>query len=414
MRDELTANRSVGTKEGERPADNYGSTEIRAPMLDWFRRRLAFLFAPKSVTGWHSKAPLHPSPAAKWQGTERRVAERRSAKSSVAPPATSEAAKSATSASVAAPAADDAPLPEMPQPTQGGGLDAEQHVRGNLETRQREIVEKIGERVKLGTFDLPHLPSTSMVVINLAANPSSEIKEIVDTISTDPVLSSRLLQLSNSALYATTEPVETLHEAVMRIGMRELRSLIFALSMRQVLTRKNQLTSYADEIWRQSYSVGVICREIGPMLGMERDKAFLLGLLHDVGKIPLLSMLQVHAENSGDVTPALVGRVFMDHHERAGEEMAKRWKLSDEFISVAGCHHHYAANEEFARSAALVSLAHRLDLHLSTGHANLYWSQNEYPQLAYLGFPKDRQYGLLRAAHEVFVKNQESHAAEAA
>ncbi len=295
----------------------------------------------------------------------------------------------------------------MPEPTRGGGLDAIQSIRQDLQARQREIVEQIRAKVEASNYEMPHLPSTSMVVINLAANPSSEIAEIVETISTDPVLSSRLLQLSNSALYAAAQPVETLHEAVMRVGMRELRSLIFALSMRQVI-QKNQLASYADEIWRQSYSVGVICRTIGPMCGMPADKAFLLGLLHDIGKIPLIAMLQ-NVDNTGDVNSALVGRVFMDFHERTGAEMALRWKLSDEIISVAGQHHKYAENEEYPRSAAIVTLAHRLDMHLSMG-SSVYWSRDEYHELEFLGVPRERHGELLKEAHEAFTQNRDPEA----
>lgn len=350
-----------------------------------------------------------------WAGPERRSGEERRGAAPVAkvpaPPAVERAATPAPVAPAAparpAPAAAEVgepELPALPAPRRGGGLDAEEHVQQTLQARQREIVDRIGELVDKGDYELPHLPSTSVVVINLAANPSSEIAQIVETISTDPVLSSRLLQLANSALYATQEPVETLHAAVMRVGLRELRSLIFALSMRQVLSRKNHLTSYADEIWRQSYSVGVIARTIGPMMGIERDKAFLLGLLHDVGKIPLIAMIERAGKNAADVTPSLVGRVFLEYHEHAGREMARRWKLSEEFVSVAGRHHRYTENEEHPRSAALVSLAHRLDLHLSMGKA-IYWSQNAYPELDYLGIHDEARQELLKAAHEAFVQN---------
>jgi len=302
----------------------------------------------------------------------------------------------------------------MPEPVTETVLESPQILSGPLLTRQREILDRIGERIERGQFDLPHLPSTSMVVMDLAANPSSEIPEIVETLSTDPVLSTRLLRMANSALYATQEPVETIHEAIMRVGMRELRSLILALSMRQVIFRNGKLTNYAEETWRQAYSVAVISRSIAEPCSMPADKLFLLGLLHDVGKIALLSMLQREIKDTQDVTPTLVGRAFLEYHEHTGSLMAEGWKLSEEFISVAGCHHNYENNEQYARSAAVVSLAHRLDMNLSSGDASVYWRASSYPELEFLGLNPDAQTALIATAHEAFMENLEDSPTKAA
>ncbi len=302
----------------------------------------------------------------------------------------------------------------MPEPGREIPLESDQVTTGPLRTRQRQILDRIGERIERGQFNLPHLPSTSMVVMDLAANPSSEIPEIVQSLSTDPVLSTRLLRMANSALYATQEPVETLHEAIMRVGMRELRSLILALSMRQVIFRKGNLTSYAEETWRQAYSVAVICRSISEKCGMPSDKMFLLGLLHDVGKIALLSMLQKEIKEASDATPTLVGRAFLEYHESVGALMAEGWKLSDEFISVAGCHHDFESNKLYSRSAAVVSLAHRLDMNLSGGDAGIYWSETSYPEMEYLGLNPDAQRDVIETAHVAFTTNRDGEQGEAA
>ena len=302
----------------------------------------------------------------------------------------------------------------MPESLPEVVLESPQILSGRLLDRQREILDRIGERIERGQFDLPHLPSTSMVVMDLAANPSSEIPEIVESLSSDPVLSTRLLRMANSALYATQEPVETIHEAIMRVGMRELRSLILALSMRQVIFRNGNLTSYAEETWRQAYSVAVICRSISEQCGMPGDKMFLLGLLHDVGKIALLSMLQREVKDPKDVTPTLVGRSFLEYHEQTGSLMAEGWKLSEEFISVAGCHHKYENNEEYGRSAAVVSLAHRLDMNLSGGDASIYWRESGYPELKFLGLGPDAQAAVISTAHIAFMENLEEGQTKAA
>jgi HD-like signal output (HDOD) protein len=98
---------------------------------------------------------------------------------------------------------------------------------------------------------------------------------------------------------------------------------------------------------------------------MDPEKAFMIGLLQDIGKIALLTILRRAVTSSADVTPALVGRLFRHYHERAGAAVAKAWMLPEELTSVAAAHHDYASNESFPRSAALAYLAHKLDLYLS-------------------------------------------------
>ncbi len=303
---------------------------------------------------------------------------------------------------------------EMPEAGKYSGIESEEVLSQSLQARQAEILERVGQTVRALEVQLPHLPSTSMVVMDMAANPSIEIKDMVASISQDPVLSSRLMQMANSVIYGGKEPVESLQEAVMRVGMRALRSQIFSMSMRQVIFRNRQLSAYAEEMWRQSYSVGQICRALAPIVGMEAEKAFLLGLLHDVGKIALISVLQREAKNGSDITPSLVGKAFMEHHEFAGRAMATKWKLSDEFISVAGQHHDFKSNEDYPRSAAIVCLAHQLDLLLSIGDSS-YWKPEQYKQMDFLGLNEDQRYEILNQAYDVYMEaTQQGEGSEAA
>ena len=214
----------------------------------------------------------------------------------------------------------------------------------------------------------------------------------------DPVLSSELLRTSNSVVYASEEPVDTLHAAVVRIGLRALRSLIFSVSMRGTILRSGILSEYAEDVWRQSYSVAMTAREIAPQIGVDPEKAFLLGLLQDIGKIALLAMLSKEVKNPRECTPELVGHVFQVYHQVAGAAMARKWKLPPEFISVAGCHHDWSQNTEFGRSAAMANLAHRIDLALSLGDAELWASLANLPALHFLVPQEDARQRLLAHA----------------
>ena len=306
-----------------------------------------------------------------------------------------------------------APLPgrDKPREAAAGGLspaaellallDGKAHFQHALTGREETILSAVARRADEGDLALPHLPATSLAAMEMAAKPSANISDVVELISTDPVLSSELLKVSNSALYAGREKCETLQAAVVRMGLRALRSMILSISMRQVMMRDKALAHVAQEIWRQSHSVSQMARAIAPLLGMDRDRAFLIALLHDIGKVALLETVRQEARDF-EVRPALLGRAFYLHHERAGERLARAWKLPDEIVSVAGCHHRFDRNEVFPRSAALASLAHSLDLAMTLGQDQGDAHLLSLPELDALGIEEVAREEILSKARETF------------
>jgi HD-like signal output (HDOD) protein len=285
-----------------------------------------------------------------------------------------------------------------PQAPRIGNLDDPRYCRLPESRREREVLERITDRIDSGRFSLPQLPTTGAALINVANKPGVDVREIVELVSSDPSLAGELLRMANSALYATHVPAETIDQALMRIGLRELRSLVFSVSVRGSVLDLERLEVYSQEVWRQAFSVGSIAQWIAPLIGETRDRAFLIGLLHDVGKIALLSMLSDESDRCDVANPALIGRVFHLHHERVGALLASKWRLSEELASVAGCHHRFLQNTEYGHSAALASLAHKIDLHLSHGDEVGFSRLFHTEEFDYLGIPEERRHIVLREA----------------
>jgi len=294
-----------------------------------------------------------------------------------------------------------------------GHLDDEGKISVVLVGADEDLLWNIERRIERGRFQLPQLPSTSMAAIELTNHPSADIVELSQMISSDPLLCSELLKMANSARYAAEVPAETLHDAIMRIGMRTLRSMIFSVSMRGVILRGHGLSESAEEVWRQALSLAAIARAIAKEVRTDPDKAFMLGLLQDIGKVALLTMLREEIRERSDVNPALVGRMFHRFHERAGAAMATAWRLPAELASVAGCHHDYKANQEFPQSAAVANLVHQLDLYLSLGDGERFRALARSDMLDFLGVPAPARGRILVLAKEAFDKAHAEHVAQA-
>ena len=213
--------------------------------------------------------------------------------------------------------------------------------------------------------------------------------------------------MANSALYAGQEPIRSIQDGVMRIGMRALRTLVLSASMKGIMLTGKGVASYGKNVWRQALSVARIARTIAPRVGFDHETAFLLALLHDVGKLPLLAMLDEASRGGRPVSRALIGKVFHRFHEKVGGALAERWHLGDELVSVTGCHHDFESNQGFPREAALVSLAHKLDLYRSLRDERGFDALANAPEMDVLGVPAQARRQVLELAAEAYDSPEE-------
>ena len=252
--------------------------------------------------------------------------------------------------------------------------------------------------MKTGKFELPQLPSTLQKVTSLTANAGVEMDAIVNVISTDPVLSSELLKTANSVLYGGRVACEGLRDAVMRLGMRGLRGIVMTFTMRTAILRDPRLTTHAKEVWRQALSVARLARHLAPHARIDPDHAYLMGLTHDIGKVALLAMVSRHTRESGKLSGAFLGTLFVRFHERIGAKMASEWNLPEEIVSIAGRHHDFARNPTHPREAALVSLAHRMDLFATQGEEQGYRLLSRSDEMDLLEIPREDRMNILSEA----------------
>lgn len=261
---------------------------------------------------------------------------------------------------------------------------------------------RIAHRIDQGKLELPHLPSTATTLLALTSSGDADAAELAGVIETDPVLSSELLREANSVAAGARVAAETLQDAIARVGLRRVRSLVLSISMRGVMLKNGRLRAFAADAWRQAYSAGTIARTIAPVIGIDPERAFLFGLLQDIGKVALLNGLSEEPDAAERATQALVGKLFLEFHEWAGRETAVAWKLPAEIAAVCSRHHDYRANEVSPVGAALARLAHKMDLFLAQGAETEYRALARGDELDALDVPADRRHELLTRGLEAY------------
>src|SRR5262249_52230906 len=121
----------------------------------------------------------------------------------------------------------------------------------------------------------------------VAKNPDSSLAEMATVIERDPALAAGILKLANSPLYRTAYAVETLHQAVVKLGLRECQNLILAVGMRSLFrTLPRPRQARYESLWRHSFLTGCVSRQLNCLLEMGfRGEEFAGGLSHDIGRV---------------------------------------------------------------------------------------------------------------------------------
>ncbi len=151
---------------------------------------------------------------------------------------------------------------------------------------------------------------------------------------TDAALSARLIQVANSPLYRGRVEIEKLSNAISRLGMNTTRNLVTNLVMKQMFQSKSAaLTEIFQEVWEHSVSVSAISRALASRCrNLDPDQAMLSGLIHQIGKLPILMYAEKHIDQFQDKQG--LGNALEKHHITIGSLIMNAWKFSDSFCQV--------------------------------------------------------------------------------
>ncbi len=141
---------------------------------------------------------------------------------------------------------------------------------------------KLKEAAKL----LPPSPQIFGKLSKLLKDTNTGLGDITELVNTDSSLTTQVLRLSNSAFFNQGSSVDTLDEAINRIGFRELFKLVGMAAASQVFSRKN-VTYDVDGslLWENSLAVGLAMEILANATGADEQEAYTLGLLRSMGKM---------------------------------------------------------------------------------------------------------------------------------
>jgi len=278
---------------------------------------------------------------------------------------------------VAAPAAGAVASPPVARPRRVAQPDS---IRGGQRATLRSVAELTpvitkDELVRLVNDGLALRPLGATVhnVITVTGSSGCCAEDVANAVSRDQSLCIRLLKLANTSAYSRGHLVDSVKEAVRRIGIAEVRALVMTLGVFEQFEGGAAEHFSPHLFWEHSIACGLAAAAIAKARNLkDSDKYFLWGMVHDVGRLILLehagdkyASVWEAAEQLGLPLEAVEGRMLLMDHCNILERALERWQFPREFI-VPVVNHHCSASKlrrlqpAQTEAAATVSVADHL------------------------------------------------------
>jgi HD-like signal output (HDOD) protein len=182
---------------------------------------------------------------------------------------------------------------------------------------------------------LPTLPDVALKVREEVSKGEATAQQLAELITTDAALSAHLMRVANSPLYRGTVEIKNVQAAVARLGNNTIRTLITSLVMQQMFAPKSKiLESYFRQIWEQGVNVSTISRALCRFTPhLNNDEAMLAGLIHQIGKLPILALVENIPEFKD--SPSRLDKLLDKAHTHIGKIIMNSWNFPDELKLVA-------------------------------------------------------------------------------
>src|SRR5580658_155554 len=208
-------------------------------------------------------------------------------------------------------------------------------------------------------------PAILMPLLDMLRLPSQkiEVEKVVELVAFDGAIAAQTCALPISALFGRRQ-TETVRSAVMTLGLERVRSILFGLCVNQVVPNDKWVLEPAA-FWRHSLGCALVTQRIAKKIEYpEPEKAYLAGLLHDLGFLVnsvlytdgFRECLRRGAEQRAPLH-VIEEQVLGFTHGESGQILCEHWGLSKELADAAGCHHNTTLLPAAGPLACLVHLS---------------------------------------------------------
>ncbi|MGF6091081.1 HDOD domain-containing protein [Pseudomonas sp. 18173] len=197
------------------------------------------------------------------------------------------------------------------------------------------------------------------VAVKRSLNPNGlDLTVLEDEIRTDPQVTAVLIAAANSAAQHHGAGVQTLSQALHRLGTGQSMNLILGLALKRSARLSDpQLADYAERYWNLSLHTAEYARTLARLLDLDQERCYCAGMLHRLGDLALLRCLQEWKQAGGELDEwEEVGEALAEYGAAYGSALRTRWRLPLELRELIAAAYQLGGGV-YSREALVMNMA---------------------------------------------------------
>jgi HD-like signal output (HDOD) protein len=206
----------------------------------------------------------------------------------------------------------------------------------------REIIDSC---LKSNQVQLPVFSKIALKIQEETNKAEPDNNAIEKLIETDTALTSQLIKMANTAFFMGLAKVATVRDAIVRLGTTQVKNLVILVTQKSNYQSKDAfIQKYMTRLWRHSVGTAIGASWLSSRCGYPqlKDQAFVAGLLHDVGKLFLLTVVEtLRNDPKLSLMPSetFLKEILDNLHAEQGHMLLEQWHLPETYSIVARDHH---------------------------------------------------------------------------
>jgi len=196
------------------------------------------------------------------------------------------------------------------------------------------FVSLLALELENGDISLPSLPDVVMKIRKMLESDDCDFERISQAVSVDPVLVSRLFVFSNSAYYNRANiKIDTLDGAIGRLGFEVVRNTAMSMAMKQLYDsdKHGESAKYQRKVWAQGMKLSCMAYAIAKRhSNLNQETAYLCGLMHEVGKLYILTKTKDFPEFLSD--PESLEALMEEWNPQISKSIIESWGFPEDVV----------------------------------------------------------------------------------
>lgn len=182
---------------------------------------------------------------------------------------------------------------------------------------------------------VPAMPEIAIKIQRLFDNDNADVDSICALIQADASLSAKLLRIANSPVYSGYAAIDSINQAIVRMGMETLRNQVIIHAVSEMLSvTSSKMKIRMRKLWKESRRVAAFSRILSQKItGFNHEAAQMAGLLCNLGTLAIVQYIQDHHNLSYDEKS--LDQTIINLRPQINSFLMHKWNLGDDIITVA-------------------------------------------------------------------------------